>query len=153
MGVAGFHHTSFTVSDMERSLAFYRDLLELRVVVDRVADAPYLGQVTGFPDVQLRVVYLQPNPPDGHSLELIEYRTHRGQPQHLRTNDVGTAHLCFRVADLAATYEKLRAHGTTFVSAPVPITAGANAGGSAVYLRDPDGCPLELIQPPPPAAT
>jgi hypothetical protein len=36
-----------------------------------------------------------------------------------------------------------------FLSAPVPITAGVNAGAYAVYLRDPDGFTIELVQPAP----
>ena len=79
MVVRGFHHTSFTVSDMERSLAFYRDLLGMQVVVDRRTSDTYLSTITGFPNVRLHIVYLQLDVPDGHILELIEYQSHPGQ--------------------------------------------------------------------------
>ena len=70
MVVRGFHHTSFTVGDMERSLAFYRDLLGMQVVVDRRTSDTYLSTITGFPNVRLHIVYLQLDVPDGHILEL-----------------------------------------------------------------------------------
>ncbi len=53
------YHTSFTVSDMERSLAFYQDLLGLEVVADQGGKGGYLATVTGFPDVDMRVVFLR----------------------------------------------------------------------------------------------
>jgi hypothetical protein len=52
---------------------------------------------------------------------------------------------------LAALFAQLQQKGTTFVSAPVPITAGPNRGGSGLYLRDPNGILIELFQPATPA--
>jgi len=56
--------------------------------------------------------------------------------------------VCFLVDDLPALYARWRAHGARFVSAPVPITEGVNRGGYAVYVRDPDGITIELLQRP-----
>ena len=45
--------------------------------------------------------------------------------------------------------ERLRAAGVvSFVSPPVVVDTGVNAGGCALYLHDPDGIPVELFQPP-----
>jgi hypothetical protein len=53
------------------------------------------------------------------------------------------------VDDLRALYERLVAAGVdTFFSAPVEVDTGVNRGGFALYLRDPDGIPVELFQPP-----
>jgi len=43
---------------------------------------------------------------------------------------------------------RLEAAGAVLVNEPVAITAGINTGGRAVYLTDPDGITLELVQPP-----
>jgi hypothetical protein len=53
------------------------------------------------------------------------------------------------VDDLPGLYQDLAARGASFVSAPVPITAGPNRGGYGAYLRDPGGILIELFQPPP----
>jgi catechol 2,3-dioxygenase-like lactoylglutathione lyase family enzyme len=143
-----WHHTSFTVSDMERSLAFYRDLLGLRVTADMQPEADYPARVTGYPGATFRIVYLRLGD-DPHLLELIQYTTGQGAPLRPATNRPGCAHICFLVDDLPAAYERLRAQGVAFVSPPVPITQGVNRGGFAVYLRDPDGATIELLQRPP----
>ncbi len=144
----GVHHTSFTVGDMGRSLRFYRDTLGLTVIADWQPQEAYLGAITGYPGARLHIAYLQLAPYSEHVLELIQYLEPRGQPQaDLSTNRPGVAHLCFQVDDLAAVYERLRRAGVPFRSpGPVPITGGPNRGGFAVYLRDPDGVTLELIQ-------
>ena len=64
--------------------------------------------------------------------------------------DVGVTHFCLVVDDLAGLYERLRAGGgCAFLSEPIEVDTGANRGGSALYLRDPDGIIVELFQPPP----
>jgi catechol 2,3-dioxygenase-like lactoylglutathione lyase family enzyme len=143
----GFHHSSFTVGDMERSLAFYRDLLGLTVLADMQPEADYPAQVTGFPGERFRIVFLT-LPGNGHILELIQYQTQAGDPLPLATNRPGCAHVCFLVDDLPAVHARLRQRGVRFVSAPIAITQGVNKGGYAVYLRDPDGITIELLQPP-----
>jgi catechol 2,3-dioxygenase-like lactoylglutathione lyase family enzyme len=61
---------------------------------------------------------------------------------------VGITHVCFLVSDLKATYERLLDAGVEFYSPPVEIDTGVNTGGRSLYLRDPDGIPMELFQLP-----
>jgi len=149
--ISGIHHTSFTVSDMERSLAFYRDVLGLEVILDQESTAEYLARITGFPGARLRIVHLRLPRGSDHVLELMEYREPVGRPVELRTCDPGSAHLCFCTDDIHAAYARLVALGVSVRSAPVPITAGRNAGGYSLYFLDPDGITLELFQRPQPA--
>jgi lactoylglutathione lyase len=82
-------------------------------------------------------------------LELGEYVSPRAPgPRPIPTNDVGAAHLALMVSDVHERYERMRHEGVAFRNPPVAITAGANAGGWACYLHDPDGITLELLQPP-----
>jgi len=53
---------------------------------------------------------------------------------------------------LAGLHERLVAAGVSFVSPPVEVDTGINAGGYGLYLRDPDGIMVELFQPPAPRA-
>lgn len=144
------HHTSFTVSDMEGSLAFYRDLLGMQVIGDQGGKGGYLAEVVGFPDVDMRVVFLLPTSDSAELLELIQYRSPVGTPADVRTCNPGSSHLCLVVDDIHAVYRRLRSSGVRFASeAPVAILAGRHAGGHTVYARDPDGVTIELIQLPP----
>lgn len=81
------------------------------------------------------------------TIELVQYRTHGGEPRPPATNCAGSSHFCFQVPDLARAYETLLAQGVRFKTPPVRITAGPNEGGLAAYFFDPDGCILELFQP------
>ncbi len=148
--ISRVHHTSFTVSDMERSLAFYRDLLGMEVIGDQGGRGGYLAEVVGFPDVDMRVVFVQPTPDSVHLLELIEYRSPKGTPADVRTCNPGSGHLCLVVDDIHSEHDRLRSAGVKFASdAPVAILAGRHKGGYTIYARDPDGVTIELIQLPP----
>jgi catechol 2,3-dioxygenase-like lactoylglutathione lyase family enzyme len=152
MQVGSVYHTGFTVSDIERSVSFYRDVLGMRLVRRQTGTAPYLAQVTGFDGVRLEIALLQPQD-GGTMLELLQYVSHPAPATDRATNRPGNGHLCFTVDDLPAACAELRRRGVTLVSDPTEITAGAHAGGWAVYLRDPDGFTVELYQGPAAAGT
>ena len=138
---------------MERSLAFYRDLLGMEVVAQQEQANEYTRKFVGFPDAHIKVVQLRipggATGPSRHLLELCQYVAPQGRPVDTRTCNPGVAHLALVVDDLEAEYKRLRAAGVSFVSEPVHITEGVNKGGMTVYARDPDGIIIELVQPPP----
>jgi catechol 2,3-dioxygenase-like lactoylglutathione lyase family enzyme len=151
-GIIGAHHTSFTVADLDRSLAFFCDQLGLTLVYTREVSDAYFGRIVGLPGCRVRAALLR-IPGSAHHVELFEYLAPRGQPCALRPCDPGSSHLSMLVDDLAAVYERLRDQGVAFVSEPVRVDAGPNAGGYGVYLRDPNGILIELFQPPRSAAS
>jgi lactoylglutathione lyase len=142
----GFHHVGLTVSDMETSIRFYRDLLGMTVIQRREAADNYVGQQTGYPGLHLSAASLRPAPDSCQSLEIVQYRSHTGSRADPATNRPGNSHLCFEVLDLRGIYEQLRSHGVRFRSEPVLITSGPNEGGLVIYLYDPDDYVIELFQ-------
>jgi lactoylglutathione lyase len=143
--IISVNHTSFTVSDLDRSIAFYRDLLGLELISLAGRDPAFVEKVTGIPGANLKVAYLQA---PGHRLELIQYLNPPGKKLELQTHNVGCAHLAFNVDDLPAMYAKLKARGVHFKSSPLEVSAGPNKGTLTVYFTDPDGITLELLQAP-----
>jgi len=143
--VTGTIHTGLQVSDLEKSLRFYRDLLGFEVTATRVAREPYLAELVGYPGVELHVAFLR-LPASEHILELLEYRNVSRQPVDTGTANPGTAHLCVSVDDLRAVHRALCDAGVEFVSEPVLVTSGANKGRIAVYAKDPDGIRVEFLQ-------
>src|SRR5260370_39645833 len=104
----GFHHMSFTVRDLERSLQFYRDLLGMSVeYYTRERSTPYLAEITGFPGVRMRTALLRPAPDSRQLLELIEYIEPAGISLDVRTCNAGSAHLCVITDDVQALYRQL----------------------------------------------
>lgn len=149
MGARRLHHTGYTVSNLDRSVAFYRDLLGCEVVATQEKEGGYLAAIVGYPDAHVRMAHLRV-PGGEHVIELFEYLSPPGGRADVEPRNVGASHLCFVVDDLRALYERLRELGvTSFVSPPVEVDTGINRGGLALYLRDPDGITLELFQPPP----
>ena len=146
--VSGLHHTCYTVSDLDRSLAFYRDVLGCEVLAEQEKERGYLAAIVGYPDAHVRMAHLRA-PGSDHVIELFEYLTPRGERADVEPRNVGASHLCFLVDDLPALYEELRGRGVeSFVSPPVEVDTGINRGGYALYLTDPDGIAVELFQPP-----
>lgn len=149
MGIIGADHTSYTVSDMSRSLPFYRDLLGFELVHERPAvTADYFRKIIGFPDAVVHAVLLR-IPGTTHCLELFEYKQPRGVRQNLTPNNPGSSHIAYYVDDLVAMFLLLKAAGADFISEPIYLDEGPNKGGWALYMRDPDGIVIELFQAPP----
>ncbi len=142
------HHTGYTVSDLERSLGFYRDLLGCELLARQEKQGGYLAAIVGYPDAHVRQAHLRA-PSGEHVIELFEYVQPPSTSAPIEPKLVGAAHLCFVVDDLRAVYERLRAAGVdSFFSPPVEVDTGMNAGGLGLYLRAPDGIVVELFQPP-----
>jgi catechol 2,3-dioxygenase-like lactoylglutathione lyase family enzyme len=149
------HHAGLTVSDLSRSLAFWRDALGMGEVLAQEARGGYFEAIVGEQSVDVAMVHLA-FADGGPRVELFEFRSPRGGVHRSRPADVGFAHVCVAVPaadDLGALVARLLDAGGSLVGPVVEIDAGANRGGRACYVRDPDGHVLELFAPPPvPAA-
>jgi catechol 2,3-dioxygenase-like lactoylglutathione lyase family enzyme len=145
--VTRIHHTGLTVSSLERALAFWSDALGLQVVLQQEKQGGYFEAIVGEHGVEVRVAQLADG--EGARIELFEFRAPRGGHVALRTADVGFAHVCVTCDDIEALLARLVGAGGEAVSEPVAVDSGANAGGRAVYVRDPDGHVVELFTPPP----
>jgi catechol 2,3-dioxygenase-like lactoylglutathione lyase family enzyme len=137
-------HVGLCVSDMERSLRFYRDLLGFRFESElRIGGEP-TDTLLGLRDVTLHAVYLAR---DGVRLELLHFASPPAPPRRARVmNEHGLTHLSFRVEDLEATMAALRAAGERILDETV-IRIPA-FGAAACFVVDPNGQLLELVQSP-----
>ena len=142
--ITAVHHVSFTVSDMERSLDFYRGALGFEVLNDRTVAGPFAETVTTLKGVRMRIIHLSGY---GQGLELIQYLAAAGQPEAPRTCDTGRAHPCYVVDDIEAEIARLSELGVRFLSEVMTVEGGPNAGNRMVYFLDPDGIPMEFTQP------
>lgn len=146
-------HVGVVVADVDRAIAFYGILgLEVRHVA--VQESPYTGTLVGYEGARLHVAQLR-WPEDGrsgrsgHVLEVMAYLAPVPEPADLVNARLGAAHLAFEVPSIDAVRPALEAAGARFTSDPVAITSGINRGGRTVYLRDPDGVALQLVEAPP----
>ena len=142
--ILGTNHTSFTVSDLDRSLAFFQDVLGFEVTSKAPRDPRAIQTITGVEDAEVMIAYVRA---PGHSLELVQYLgpDDRGAVRP-RPCDVGFAHVAFDVDDIDAVLAAAEAFDVRPISPPYTTDAGPNAGKRVVYARDPDGITIEFIQ-------
>jgi catechol 2,3-dioxygenase-like lactoylglutathione lyase family enzyme len=142
----GLHHTGIVVSDLDRSIDFYADVLGLEMLTEPspVFDAPELGEALGVPGAALRMATFRVG---GDTLELLEYSAPPSPVDApLPQNALGAHHVALRVDDIQATYDDLTARGVTFLSPPNAIDEGVLQGWRWAYFTDPDGITLELVE-------
>ena len=141
-----FGHLGLHVSDIERSIRYYRDVIGLEEIERRLRDEPYLSVVTGYANVRLDTCLLV-DPSSGVMLELLEIQSTSGTAVEPGTANPGSMHLCFVVDDVDAIHQRAVEAGFGAVNDPVTPTAGRWSGGRSVYLLDPDRIRVELVQP------
>src|SRR5437762_2676465 len=95
--IAGADHTGITVSNLERSLAFWRDVLGLELSHRAHQTGEMAKEITGVAGAELKLAVLKA--PGGHKIELLEYLAppDRKQNAHRRPCDVGSVHVALLV--------------------------------------------------------
>jgi catechol 2,3-dioxygenase-like lactoylglutathione lyase family enzyme len=141
-------HTGFTVSNLERSLTFWRDVLGFELSHTAHQTGKMASEITGVEGAELRLAVLKT--PGGHKIELLEYHapSDRKQDVDLRPCDVGSVHVALIVDDLEAILSSINASGWKTAGKPQTLQSGPNAGKRVVYVRDPDGTTIEFMQQP-----
>jgi glyoxylase I family protein len=119
--ILALHHVSLIVADTARALAFYRDVLGLRVDPAR----PDLGYPGAWLDLGLQQIHL---------LELPNPDPVAGRPAHGGRD----RHCAFTVRDLDALRQRLDAARLGYTL--------SRTGRRALFVRDPDGNALEFIE-------
>lgn len=142
----GMHHTGITVSNLERSIRFYHEVLGLEFANEPtfVFSGPALERGVGVPGGSLRQASFWV----GESqMELLEYKT-PPSPNHTvpPNNALGAAHAAFLVDDVYAKKAGLEVKGVAFFSDVNVVDEGPLAGWRWVYFADPDGVSLELVE-------
>ncbi len=137
--IAAADHTGITVSNLERSLAFWRDVLGFEFSHRTHQKGETAEQITGVKGGELKLAVLKS--PGGHKIELLEYLApaDRRKSSDLRPCDVGHVHLALTVENLDALLQQIASSGWKAAGKPQPLSSGPNAGKRVVYVRDPDG--------------
>src|SRR3977135_266347 len=104
-------HTGITVSNLERSLAFWRDVLGFELSHRTHQTSELASDITGVPGAEISLAVVKA--PGGHKIELLEYLAPADRKQHvdLRPCDVGHVHIAFTVDNLDAVLSKIASSG------------------------------------------
>lgn len=140
-----------TVSDLERSVAFYTTVLDFEEVGRVEASSPEWERLLGVFGARTRTAHLRLGE---ETLELMEFVAPRGRPipPDSRSNDLWFQHVAIIVRDMERAYARLVEAGVEHVSPSpqrLPDWNEAAGGIEAFYFRDPDGHVLEILAFPP----
>ncbi len=145
MSILRMTHIGICVTDLDRSVRFYRDLLGFKWRSELRIQGEPTETLLRLRDVDLHAVYLER---DGTRIELLHYvspgAVGDGEPRPM--NGRGLTHLSLRIDDFAATVSALRAAGVRILDETL-LDFTAFASG-AVFVCDPDGTLIELVQAP-----
>src|SRR5438876_1533465 len=143
-------HTGITVSNLERSLEFWQNVLGFEFSHRAHQTSEMASEITGVAGAEIKLAVVKA--PGGHKIELLEYLAPPDRKQHvdLQPCDVGSVHIAFTVDNLDAVLEKIAASGWKAAGKPQALQSGPNAGKRVVYVRDPDGTTIEFMEMPKP---
>lgn len=146
------HHFSFSVTDIEKTVRFYTDILGVKLQsrtrnkYDSLGTALFgkkWGITQDHADLEIAVMRVGDT-----KVEFIEYKDPRAQPFHKNPSIAGSAHVAFKVDDIVSERKRLEEAGVEFHS---PINVFQETGKPEwkwCYFRDPDGICLELVEQP-----
>jgi len=134
-------HVGLTVSDIEASIVFYRDVVGMTLRNRSEGRNDWFDELTSNPGAELKAAHLRLGE---YELQLLEYLAGGlDDAAELAHNRVGSPHMCFLVTDVDAKFAEVTARGdVTITSAITDIIAGARS----FYVEDPDGVPVEFVQ-------
>lgn len=142
-------HIGITVSDMERSISFYTDVLGLNYIGQLIMEGPETDALFRCAGCKVRVAYLNGSSeifaPPVELIQFLEPQSEVGRTD-LRTTSI--SEICFRSENIDKLYQHLREHKVECLSEPqtFDFTRYGFGKSKAMYFKDPDGIILEAIQ-------
>jgi len=140
--IVRLNHTSFTVSNLKKSINFYKKVLDFKLVNFSKRNKKFSQLVTGITNAELKIAYLKKA---NFYLELIEYTSGKGTKADTCVNNIGSSHICFDIKNFDFFLNKLIKNRVKFVGTPTTIPAGPNKGKKVLYFEDIDNNTLEII--------
>lgn len=142
-------HVGITVSDLDRSIRFYRDVMGLNFVGELVMEGEETDILFGRPGARARVAYLNGSDSvEAPPVELICFTSQEVETERASLFRTSISEICFRVDNLEETYRRLSAAGVECLSrvCDFDFTSSGFGKSRALYFRDPDGVVLELME-------
>jgi catechol 2,3-dioxygenase-like lactoylglutathione lyase family enzyme len=135
-------HIGISVSDMEKSLKFYQNILGLKVFRVMDESGNYIDNMLSLKNVRVKTVKLSVN--SGNTLiELLEFKSHVSKPQTRHIYEIGASHVAFTVENLDVCYDYLSKNGVKFTAPPQFSPDGF---AKVTFCYDPDNTPIELVE-------
>lgn len=131
-------HIAISVSDMDRTIRFFNDVLGFAVLWEKTG--LNISTLVGLPDAYARQVMLEGY---GMRIELFKYIRPQGKMREPhRQCDFGITHFCLSVKNIDSLYRQLLIKSVDFISPPQEVRPKV----WSVYFKGPDGISIELVE-------
>ena len=148
--VERIYHVALTVSDLDRSIAFYRDILGLEFQGEIFMAGEETDRLFRMKDTKARVAYLNGSKAiEAPPIELIQFVDNKVKKVKGNLFTTSISEVCFYTDDIDSVYKALIENHVECLSEPQYFDFRADGFGEsrAFYFRDPDGIILEMMQP------
>lgn len=148
--IGRIYHVGLTVSDLDRSVAFYRDVLGLEYQGEIFMAGEETDRIFRMENCKARVAYLNGSKAiEAPPIELIQFvgnEVHKVQADLFTTS---ISEVCFYTDDIDSVYKGFVENHVECLSEPQPFDFTADGFGKskAFYFKDPDGITLEMMHP------
>ena len=133
-------HTGIVVSDIDKSLYFYNELLGFKIVKDMWEGGAFINNILGLSGVNVRTIKMDAG---GSLIELLYFKSHPTGAQLNSLASLGCTHIALTVDNLDNCFKMLKEQNTSFVSEPQTSPDG---NAKVAFCRDPDGTYIELVE-------
>ena len=139
--IKSIRHTGVVVSDVDKSLHFYKDLLGFKVVKDNSEPSKFMDLILSLENTVVRTIKMEA--PDGNLIELLHFKSHPKKPRNIDITELGYSHIALTIGNLEKEYERLLGDGVIFNASP---ETSPDNYAKVAFCRDPDGAWIELVE-------
>lgn len=140
-----FDHTGFITPDIEASVRFWEDVLGFEAQPIGERTNPWISDFMGVPEARVRLVHLFGH---GTHIEFIAFDAPEDTPVAARASQGNVAHVCLMTPDVDALRARILAGGGREQGRMVAITEGVAKGRRGLYMMDPHGVLIEIVEAP-----
>ena len=139
--ITSINHAGVVVSDLEKAIDFYRDVIGLKIIRKVELTGGPISRLIGYDNTHLKAAHMGTG--EGTTVELIQYvnPAPAERPSQER-NVLGASHVALTVDDIQESYERVVSGGAQKLNPPQEVAPGA----WRCYLQDPDGNWVELVE-------
>ena len=135
-------HVGLVVTDIEKALDFWQNMLGFELVKRMEESGQHLDQMIGLQGVRVTTAKLKDQ--NLGMVELLQFHSHPDKSQWDGTPfSTGLTHIAFTVTDIEKTYEDFKRAGVEFPASPQLSPDGTV---KVIYAKGPEGLLMELVE-------
>lgn len=142
--MCNLRHIGITVTDIDKSLEFYKNVFDLEVVYDKKEFGNVISNFSKLNNVMVHIIKLKDK--NNFILELLQYITHPKdflKNQKELINEIGCSHFAITVKNIDKILYNIEKRNCEVM---YPIQRSSDGKVDLMFVRDPDGTLIEIVE-------